>query len=309
MNILLYHFGYRGDILVAGQNFTRELKQRYPHASIDLMLRPRMREARDFLEPLGLYSAFLLGEKRDYHLLKDRYDLAFMIDECVYPEGHLRTVFTKAGMPFRQHKLSFTTREEDDNLARDIARHFKRPIIATQDDMSRKWPQEKVKELWARLSGIGSLLVVGPEQILPGVNRSLTFRESAALLRQADIFVGIDSGLGHTSALVGTQTVLLSMAHPESWISPTEYANPFISDENIRHVSVRPPSADFCGHYLCLDPTARGGIKPPSGNPLLVKCTWKKRFGFLKGISCYSKISVDTFHEAVVDVMQKRDLI
>lgn len=42
MNILLYHFGYRGDILVVGQNFTRELKLRFPEATIDLMMRPRM---------------------------------------------------------------------------------------------------------------------------------------------------------------------------------------------------------------------------------------------------------------------------
>jgi ADP-heptose:LPS heptosyltransferase len=309
LRILLYHFGYRGDILVVGQNFTRELQQRYPSATIDLMLRPRMGEAQDFLEPLGLYHRFLFGEKKDFHALKGEYDKAYMIDEHIYPEGHLRTIFTHAGFPFRRHPLTFVTREEDDGLAAEIARQYGRPLIATQDDMARKWPQAKVDELWERLSRIGSLLVVGPDQKFPGIDRPLTFRESAALLRQADIFVGIDSGIAHTAALVGTQTVLLLMAHPESWISPTEYANPFIPDDNMKHVSIRPPQNEFCGHYFCLRPTGDGGICKPSGNPLLVKCVWKKRWGLLKGTSCFNKLPVDTFYDAVVDAMRKRTVL
>jgi hypothetical protein len=197
----------------------------------------------------------------------------------------------------------------DDQLACKIALSYKRPLIATQDDMARKWPSEKVEELWKKLSDIGSLITIGPNQIYPGMDRSLSFRESAALLRQADIFVGIDSGLGHTAALVGTQTVLLLMAHPESWIAPTEYANPFIEDENAKHVSIRPPQSEFCGHYFCLQPTATGGIKRPSGNPLLVKCTWKRSFGIFKGTSCFNKISVDTFSDAVIDAMRRRKLL
>lgn len=309
MNILLYHFGYRGDILVVGQNFTRELQVRYPEAAIDMMVRPGMAEARNFMGPLGLYRSILLGDKKDFHDVKRDYDLAFIIDEHIYPEGHLRSVFTHAGFDFRQHRLTLKTLEDDEQLARKIAAHYKRPLIATQDDMARKWPMEKVEKLWKRLSGVGSLIYIGPNQIFPGVDRHLSFMESAALLRQADIFVGIDSGLGHAAALVGTQTVLLLMAHPESWIAPTEYANPFIEDENAKHISIRPPQSEFCGHYLCLQPTSTGGIKRPSGNPLLVKCAWKKRFGIFKGTSCYNKISVDTFSEAVIGAMRKRKLL
>jgi len=309
MKILLYHIGFRGDILVVGQNFSRELHLRYQQATIDLMLRPRMREAQDFLEPLALYRQFLFGEKADYLSLKGEYDLAFMIDEHIFPEGHLRTIFTHAGFQFRHHQLAIVTRENDDKLAYDIARHCRRPLIATQDDMARKWPQAKVEELRKRLSGIGSLLTVGPGQTFPGCERPLTFRESAALLREADIFVGIDSGIAHAAALVGTQTVLLPMAHPENWISPTDYANPFIADDNARHISVYPPREEFCGHYFCLRPAGSGGIARPSGNPLLVKCVWKKRWGIFKSTSCFNKISVDTFYNTVVETMQRRKLL
>jgi len=309
MNILLYHFGYRGDILVVGQNFTRELKQRYPHASIDLMLRPRMQVAQDIIEPLGLYARFLYGEKQDYYTRKDEYDLAYIIDERVYPEGNLRTIFTHAGIPFRQHKLSLVTTREDDELADKVIQHFKRPIIATQEDMSRKWPKEKVDELWERLSQIGSLVICGPTYTLPGCDRPLTFREAAALFRKADIFVGFDSGLAHAAALVGTQTVLLPSVWPESWIAQTEYANPFILNENEKHISLRPPQSEFCGHYFCLRSTKSGAIARHCGDMLHVRCVWKKRWGMFKDTCCFSKISVDTFFNTVKAALESRGLL
>lgn len=307
MNILLFQAGFHGDIIVVGQNFTRELRERYPHASIDLMLCPKMRGAEDLVEPLSLYRRFLFGEREDFRKLKHDYDLAFMIDERVYPEGNLRTIFTISGFPFRQHRLTLVTTAEDDWLASDIVRDLKRPIIATQDDMARKWPQGKVEELRGKLRELGSLLVVGPKQVFPGLDRPLTFRESAALLRQVDIFVGIDSGIAHAAALVGTQTVLLPPVFPENWISPTEYANPFIAEEPHRHISVRPPQSEFCGHYFCLRPTATGGIARRCGDPLRVKCVWKKRWGLLKGPCCFTKISVDDFYQSVLDAMNKRN--
>lgn len=309
MRILVYHFGYRGDILVVGQNFTRELRLRYPEAEIDLMLRPRMREARDFMEPLGLYARFVFGEKTDFHLLKKEYDLYFMIDERVYPEGHLRTAFTRAGFPFRQHQLTMVTTPEENRLAQCIVENLPRPIIATQDDLSRKWPREKVEALLRKLEGLGTVLVVGPSRIPPGYDRTLTFRESCALLRKADLFVGIDSGIAHAAALVGTQTVLMQMVHPEGWIAPTEYANPFIVDQTLQHRSVYPDPETFCGHYFCLVPTKSGGLRSPGGNPLLVKCAWKRRWGLFKEESCFRKIAVEQFYGIVVEVLSGRGLL
>ncbi|ACD94506.1 hypothetical protein Glov_0780 [Trichlorobacter lovleyi SZ] len=309
MNILLYHFGYRGDILVVGQHFTRELLTRYPHADIDLMVRPRMVEAGDFMMPLGVYRDILWGEKKDFHLSKESYDLAYMIDENVYPEGNLRTPFTKAGFPFRHHKLSLTVMPEDKALATRIIADLPRPIIAVQSDMSRKWPAERCAALNQRLAALGSLVTLGPDERYPSCEKPLSFLQSAALAASADIFVGIDSGIAHAAALMGVQTVLIPPVFPESWISPTEYANPFIADEACRHISIRPHPEDFCGHYFCLRPTAQGGIQPPGGNSLLVKCRWKKRFGIFKGNSCFNKISVDALYDVVVAAMKKRRLI
>lgn len=309
MNILLYHFGYRGDILVVGQNFTRELKVRFPEAIVDLMVRPRMAEAEDFMGPLNLYRSILLGEKKDFHALKEQYDLSFMIDENVYPEGNLRTPFTKAAFPYRNHKLTLVVTEKNRQTAADIAANLPRPLIALQSDMARKWPSERVDMLITRLAALGTLITLGPDERYPGLDRSLTFCESAALAAHADLFVGIDSGIAHAAVLMGVQTVLLPPVFPESWISPTEYANPFIADDACKHISIRPPHEDFCGHYFCLQPTADGGIRPPGGNPQLVKCTWKKRFGIISGACCFKKITVDAIYDVAVAAMKNRRLI
>lgn len=309
MNILLYHFGYRGDILVVGQHFTRELLTRYPHADIDLMVRPRMVEARDFMKPLGLYRDILLGEKRDFQLSKATYDLAYMIDENVYPEGNLRTPFTKAGFPFRHHKLSLAVVPEDKALAARIVAGLPRPIIAIQSDMARKWPAERCAALKQQLAALGSLVTLGPDERYPSCAEPLSFLQSAALAASADIFVGVDSGIAHVAALMGVQTVLLPPVFPESWISPTEYANPFIDNEDNRHISVRPFLKDFCGHYFCLCSTSQGAVRAPGGNSLLVKCVWKKRYGVLRGESCFNKITATAFYDTVAAAMKKRRLI
>ena len=49
MRILLYHFGYYGDIIVVGQNFARELKIRFPNSNISLMVRPRINKIKDIV--------------------------------------------------------------------------------------------------------------------------------------------------------------------------------------------------------------------------------------------------------------------
>lgn len=308
MKILLYHFGYRGDILVSGQNFTRELKKRFPEAHIDLMIRPRMTDFVKVVESLDLYKNILLGEKEDFKRVQDTYDDSYMIDECVYPEGNLRTPFTKAGFAFCLHQLQLITTKEEKDLARSIISKLSRPIISFQEDMSRKWPQKYVDALQNKLSKLGTVLVVGPNQKYLGSDKSLTFQESAALIETTDIYVGIDSGIAHAAALVGVQTILLPPVFPEYWISPTEYANPFIPDDELKHVSVRPHNEDFCGHYFCLKSTPTGGIKRFCGDPLMIKCACKKSFGVFKRKCCFLNINDDDFYMHIKTALMRRSL-
>ena len=311
MAILLYHFGYRGDILVTGQNFALELRERFPGEPIDLMLRPRMREMEAVLAPMNLFRSFLWGEKPDFHVARSGYAGAYLLDELVFPEGNLRTPFTKAGFAFRQHELRLAISPEAAAVAAPIRARLRelangRPLVFTQSDMKRKWPEAKVREFWERLDTVAHRVVLGPEELLPGANRPLTFLESAGVLAEGDLFCGVDSGIAHGAALVGLQTILIPPVFSESWISPTSYANPFITDAARRHVSLRPPENKFCGHYQCLRSDGRGRLTSPSGNPLEIRCDWNKRFGFLKGECCFLQITPAQFFQAARQVLLTR---
>ena len=309
MKILLYHFGYYGDIIVVGQNFAKELKVRYPSCEISLMVRPRINYINDIIKPLNLFNEVIHGEKSDFYTLKSKFEQSYLIDEYVYPEGNLRTIFTKAGFPFRQHKLNLEFEESHIKIARQIIGNLSSPIITTQDDMCRKWDENKVKSFQAKLHELGQVIVLGPDVVHFPINRKISFLESCAVAHLSDLYVGIDSGIAHGAALSGTQTVLIPPLIPESFISPTEYDNLFIKDENKKHISIRPNSNDFCGNYKCLKGTKKSAVEQPIGNPLKVKCNWRKKYFFSNKPSCFTKIRVDMFYDRVEAILEKRNLI
>ena len=309
MKILLYHWGYYGDIIVVGQNFAHELKSRYPNSKIDLMVRPRIRGIDDILSSLDLFQNFIQGEKEDYNSLKSHYDKHYLIDDRVYPEGHLRTIFTHSRINFRQHPLKLIFNSEQLEIASKIVGAHNRPIITSQDDMARKWSSAKSANLQKKISGRFKLILVGPNQIHPAVGRKLTFMESCAVISLSDLFFGIDSGIAHGAALSGTQTILLPPVYPEFFISPTSYANPFISEKNRQHISIKPSTEEFCGNFLCLKATNKGQLKKPSGTPNAIRCTWKKKFFFFKTDSCYNQVTAEAFYNQIVSVLKTRKLI
>ena len=309
MKILLYHFGYYGDIIVVGQNFAKELKVRYPNCEISLMVRPRIDYINDIIKPLNLFKEVIYGEKSDYHILKSKFERSYLIDEYVYPEGNLRTIFTKSGFPFRQHKLNLEFEESHIAIARKIIGNFSPPIITTQDDMYRKWDENKVKIFQEKLLKLCQVIVLGPDVVHFPINRKISFLESCAVAHLSDLYVGIDSGIAHGAALSGTQTVLIPPLIPEFYISPTEYDNQYIKHENKKHISIRPDSNDFCGNYKCFKGTKKSAVEQPIGNPLKVKCNWKKKYFFSHKPSCFTKISVSMFYDRVESILEKRNLI
>lgn len=92
---------------------------------------------------------------------------------------------------------------------------------------SRSWSAERWNELiaWLRARELRPVLIGGPKDdasLYSGAESlcgKLTLPESAALLRQAALFVGIDSGPGHIAAAVETPVVsIFSAANvPERW--------------------------------------------------------------------------------------------
>jgi ADP-heptose:LPS heptosyltransferase len=309
VNILLYHWGYYGDIIVVGQNFAKELKGRYPGCKIDLMVRPRIKNIKDILHSLNLFQSFIEGEKEDYNSLKSDYDKHYLIDDRVYPEGHLRTIFTHSGFNFRQHPLKLIFNNEQLRIASEIVSPHNRPVITSQDDMARKWSSVKSANLQKKISGRFKLILVGPNQIHPEVGRKLTFMESCAVISLSDLFFGIDSGIAHGAALSGTQTILIPPIHPEYFISPTSYGNQFIADPNLHHISIKPDPADFCGNYLCLKSNRKGQLSKPSGTPKEVRCNWKKKYFLFPSNSCYNEISTEYFYNIILKTLKNRNLL
>jgi ADP-heptose:LPS heptosyltransferase len=309
MKILLYHFGYYGDIIVVGQNFARELKIRFPNCEISLMVRPRINRIYNIVKPLNLFKEIIYGEKTDFKEHSKYFEKSFIIDEFVYPEGNLRTIFSKAGFPFRQHKLHLEFQDPHLAIAKKIVGYSSSPIITTQDDMCRKWDENKVKSFQKELHKLGKVIVLGPNVIHLPINRKISFLESCAVAHLSDLYAGIDSGIAHGAALSGTQTILIPPLIPEYFISPTEYANPFIENEKEKHHSIRPRPEDFCGNYKCLKGTKKNAVEQPIGNPLKVKCNWNKKHFFSSKPSCFTKISVDMFYDKVESILKNRELV
>lgn len=119
----------------------------------------------------------------------------------------------------------------------------------------RRWPFERWRELAARLEKQGYIVVeVGattsdctgatrpPERL--DLHRSLvdhlTIRETAAVLRACNLYIGSDSGLAHVAAAVGTPHVVL-------------YAVPWWSRAYPSTIAIEPPGG------AALDWTEHGG--------------------------------------------------
>jgi len=296
MKILIYHAGFIGDVIVCGQNFALELSSMYKKSTIDIMIQPKVSHIKEIIEPLKIFNNIILGDEHKFNSIKNKYDKHYIMDGNVYPEGNLRTAFVKSGIPFKIHRLSLSLSQHQKELASEIVKGISGDIIIMQDDMHRKWNNNKAYQLRKKLEKIATVISVGPEVIHNNHNKPLTFLESVALIQKARIFIGIDSGIAHGAALIGTQTILIPPVFPESWISPTEYANLYTDN---KHISIRPPKELFCGHYFCLQGTSNGGIKDGCGNPLVIKCSYNKKYFILKTGSCFSQISVDDFFNTI----------
>lgn len=302
MKLIIYHSGFIGDVIVCGQNFARALALHFPKAKIDIMIQSKVSYIKDIIDPLQIFNEILIGDYDDYESIECQYDKSFILDSFIYPEGHLRTPFVKANIPFEIFPLTLKISKKQIGVASKIIKNMSismgSKIIAIQDDMNRKWDEKKVEELKSRLSKIATIIVIGPKVVHNSCSAPLTFLESVALIQKADLFVGIDSGIAHGAALSGTQTILIPPIHPESWISPTEYAN--LNRKEKKHISIRPDKENFCGHYFCLKGDKRGGTKPPHGDPKKTKCPIFKKKYLFKGESCFMKIGVEVFYKTVI---------
>ena len=94
---------------------------------------------------------------------------------------------------------------------------------------TKAWPAERFAALvqrhaaghrWLLVAGPGDVAAAAPLLSLPGavVARGIPLRSLGALLSQAGVFVGNDSGVGHLAAAAGAPTLaLFGPTDPATW--------------------------------------------------------------------------------------------
>jgi len=180
-------------------------------------------------------------------------------------------------------KLELWTRDADDAAAERLLIPFRehhRPLVAVAPSANlprRIWPSHKFGELAATLHrkiGAQFLVIGGPDAEAIAydlVNKSAltskhilnlagatTLRETVALLRSCDLFVGNDSGPMHLAAAAGIPCVEIS-CHPHGGSevhanSPLRYAPWLVRHAILRPAAAMPPCESSClmHHAHCI---------------------------------------------------------
>ena len=159
-------------------------------------------------------------------------------------------------------EIYLTAREEESartrlaQLERPVAIHAKAGFTENKD-----WPTEMWEQLVAENTQYNFLqLGSATEQLIKGAvdMRGLTLRESFALIKYADGFVGIDSCLAHAAAALGTPAVVMfGPSTPVLWAHS--------SNANIYKGLRCSPCVDMLGNVPC-----------PYGRPCMKTITVKE---------------------------------
>ena len=148
--------------------------------------------------------------------------LQLMMNET---EGNISNSFgLQAGVPMESTMPELFLTDSELNLGLDRLEHLKRPLIGIDTGAnwpSRRWMGERWVDLANRISEWATVIEIG----VPGGDHygwqrhtdlqnsvklmGLPIRESAAILRKCDLYVGNDSGCFHMAASVGTPQVIL----------------------------------------------------------------------------------------------------
>ncbi|MBS3103577.1 glycosyltransferase family 9 protein [Candidatus Woesearchaeota archaeon] len=169
----------------------------------------------------GSYLAFLLTKKTPSMLL---------FDDCY--DRHIVYSFMDllkaAGLSYSESDIvpRILVSEKELSAARKKLKKFKRLISvhALSKIVSKNWPKEKFRELLPILAKkynatillFGSKGEFGYNEEIKGSSEQIvnlcgqcSIRETAALIKLSDLFIGNDSGLGHIASSVGTNTISL----------------------------------------------------------------------------------------------------
>lgn len=160
--------------------------------------------------------------------------------QCTHMVELFLRPLAEIGMPIRTRstRVSVTPTDAAEAAARldGVLAHGRGPLVLVHPGAgttNRTWQPERFAAVCDTLQAEGArvLLLGGPREAgaleeigavlrnpVPRLEGKVSVRQLAALLEQADLFVGIDSGPAHLAAAVGTQAVVLfGAALPAQW--------------------------------------------------------------------------------------------
>ena len=229
--------GRYGDLILLTPTL-REIKRRWPTCTLQVSCLPHYRDA---LIGLPYIDNFLpyplpmnLGDGLNYGALTSLEVLTALFER--EPELHMADLFAeRLGLDsLATKKPDFILSPDELAWAHDAYPRTKHNRVAIQiksSTPSRDYPMLQMGDVIRRLHGRGwDVVLLGLPHEIVGKNEDritncakdqLTFRQSAAVLATADVFLGPDSSLIHVAGAIGTPAVGLFSVVP--WQLRTKY--------------------------------------------------------------------------------------
>lgn len=260
MKILLILMRTLGDVIL-GNTLAAELKKKYPDSEITFAVWPEYVEIVDSNPNI---KSLVITKDWDV-VLQDassgRYDKVLVPFQCTHEDtcwhhnprhkdGHLIDFYAK------RCKIEITERKEyvyfsDKDLqgldfySKKITSGEYTVIHTTSLVESKNWNQfgEMVEQMKGTVIQVG-----GPDDVaIPGtydLRGKLTFKQIAALLSIAQIFIGVDSGISYISSAVGCPTICIMGMSTQKTSGPIGPNTHFIEPE-------RPKGCEWPCHTNC----------------------------------------------------------
>lgn len=228
--------GRYGDLILLTPCF-REIKRRWPNCTLQVACLPGYRDAIMGLPYIDNYLAYPLPIEEDNNDFGHLVSLE-VLTSLTTREGelHMTDLFAeRLGLTaIADKKPDFFLSLEERTWAHDVYPRGKAKRVAVQiksSTPSRNYPTIQMGAVMRMLHGRGwDLVLLGlpnevngksEERIVNCAADKLTFRQSAAVLATADVFLGPDSSLIHVAGALGTPAIGIFSVVP--WQLRTAY--------------------------------------------------------------------------------------
>ncbi|MFT5822553.1 MAG: ADP-heptose:LPS heptosyltransferase [Crocinitomix sp.] len=213
----------------------KDLKRREPDARIIVF-------GKKLFEPLFVNNPTIdkYQSLNFFNTVADIFKMIFKMDKSIFLDGdpqsslfdrHSHTVDVLAKMlngPFDDKRLEIYTTPAEDAKANAILDQYEKTVliqITSDSSSNQNWAIERWEELIERMPDHTFIQVgLGREEIVKGAVNLLgktSIRESLALIKNVDSYIGVDSFMNHASNAFFTRgVVLFGPSTPEHWGYP-----------------------------------------------------------------------------------------